>query len=568
MEVKIVVLGDGGVGKSSLIIQYIQNVFLEEEEEYDATIEDDYRKQIEVEGLTMVLDILDTGQEEFAAMRDHYMRIGQAFVLMYSITNRGSFEEINRWREQILRVKDCEVPIVLVGNKIDLENQREVSTQEGQEIANLYGISFFETSARTRINVDEAFYEAAKLNIYENFSSRISYLERKRKNLNMWNIFEKKKIEKQLKTLHYEKDLYIVKQKKFLLEKELESSPSLPSSPTFKIRDSSFIQDFKNLINQKESSDQIIEIESIPYYVHKLILKIRCPELSSLLGNEKNISLPNISYSAFNLLMEYIYTGSLPKESKLQIAFNELVKLSKRFQLDLLSNLCLTPANEKLQRKAKEQFEKDIKSLYKNPSHCDITFKILPPLSEEKQEGKCFKVHKLILIARSSWFCSCLSNQWKESTEQIIIMKEMDNESFRGLMEYLYNDKISIEKYSPDTLVQLIRISDELDLVRLKELCESLLSQFLDIETILPLYEHCILYGANQLKERCIYFMSQPESFNSLKEQEQFKSIEPSIQTKIQKDNEYIINLLGKRNSLLNSIQECDQTLQKLKLKN
>lgn len=78
-----------------------------------------------------MLDVLDTaGQEEYSAMREQYMRTGEGFLLVYSITSRQSFEEIMTFQQQILRVKDKDYfPIILVGNKCDLESEREVSTQ-------------------------------------------------------------------------------------------------------------------------------------------------------------------------------------------------------------------------------------------------------------------------------------------------------------------------------------------------------------------------------------------------------------------------------------------------------
>jgi GTPase KRas protein len=101
MEYKLVVVGGGGVGKSALTIQLIQNHFLDE---YDPTIEDSYRKQVVVDAETCLLDILDTaGQEEYSAMRDQYMRTGQGFLLVYSITSRSSFDEVNNFKDQILR---------------------------------------------------------------------------------------------------------------------------------------------------------------------------------------------------------------------------------------------------------------------------------------------------------------------------------------------------------------------------------------------------------------------------------------------------------------------------------
>lgn len=150
------VVGAGGVGKSALTIQLIQNHFVDE---YDPTIEDSYRKQVVIDGETCLLDILDTaGQEEYSAMRDQYMRTGEGFLCVFAVNNRRSFEEINSFRQQIKRVKDAdEVPMVLVGNKCDLP-QRTVQTMDANELAASYGIPYMETSAKTRQGVEDAFY--------------------------------------------------------------------------------------------------------------------------------------------------------------------------------------------------------------------------------------------------------------------------------------------------------------------------------------------------------------------------------------------------------------------------
>ncbi|KAJ7056571.1 ras family-domain-containing protein [Mycena amicta] len=152
-EYKLVVVGGGGVGKSALTIQFIQEHFVDE---YDPTIEDSYRKQCVIDDEVALLDVLDTaGQEEYGAMREQYMRTGEGFLLVYSITSRDSFEEISTYHQQILRVKDVDsFPVVVVANKCDLEYERQV---EGRDLAKHFGCRFIETSAKQRINVDEAF---------------------------------------------------------------------------------------------------------------------------------------------------------------------------------------------------------------------------------------------------------------------------------------------------------------------------------------------------------------------------------------------------------------------------
>ncbi|KAI1300407.1 Ras GTPase [Mortierella claussenii] len=160
-EYKLVVVGGGGVGKSALTIQFIQSHFVDE---YDPTIEDSYRKQCVIDDEVALLDVLDTaGQEEYSAMREQYMRTGEGFLLVYSITSRNSFEEISTFHQQILRVKDKDFfPIILVANKCDLEQERQVSTHEGRELAKLFGSRLIETSAKQRINVDESFFNLVR----------------------------------------------------------------------------------------------------------------------------------------------------------------------------------------------------------------------------------------------------------------------------------------------------------------------------------------------------------------------------------------------------------------------
>jgi len=158
---KLVVLGSGGVGKSALTIQFVQSLFVEE---YDPTFEDSYMKQCVVDGEMSTLDMLDTaGQDAYSAMRDQHMRTGEGFLLVYSITSRHSFDEISTFHQQILRVKgNNSFPIIIVANKCDLEDDRQISTQEGKDLAKNLGCTYVETSAKGRVNVDETFYELAR----------------------------------------------------------------------------------------------------------------------------------------------------------------------------------------------------------------------------------------------------------------------------------------------------------------------------------------------------------------------------------------------------------------------
>ncbi|XP_078481733.1 ras-related protein R-Ras2 [Ciona intestinalis] len=159
---RLVVVGGGGVGKSALTIQFIQSYFVTD---YDPTIEDSYRKQCVIDGRVGNLDILDTaGQEEFSAMREQYMRSGEGFLLVFSVADKLSFNEIHNFHRQILRVKDRdEFPMILVGNKCDLETPpRCVTTSEAKAMAKEFGVPYIETSAMLKINVDQAFYDLVR----------------------------------------------------------------------------------------------------------------------------------------------------------------------------------------------------------------------------------------------------------------------------------------------------------------------------------------------------------------------------------------------------------------------
>jgi len=156
-EYRITVVGAGAVGKSALTVRFIAGNFVEK---YDPTIEDSYRKQCEVDGVAVAMDIMDTaGQEEYSALRDQYVKGGEGFMVVYSITSKQSFDALTKIRLNITRMKGAnDFPIVIIGNKKDLTEERQVPTDEGKSLADKLGFSFLETSAKTNDNVNEAFY--------------------------------------------------------------------------------------------------------------------------------------------------------------------------------------------------------------------------------------------------------------------------------------------------------------------------------------------------------------------------------------------------------------------------
>ncbi|XP_043396495.1 ras-related protein Ral-A isoform X1 [Chelonia mydas] len=151
---KVIMVGSGGVGKSALTLQFMYDEFVED---YEPTKADSYRKKVVLDGEEVQIDILDTaGQEDYAAIRDNYFRSGEGFLCVFSITELESFAATADFREQILRVKEDEnVPFLLVGNKSDLEDKRQVSVEEAKNRADQWNVNYVETSAKTRANVDK-----------------------------------------------------------------------------------------------------------------------------------------------------------------------------------------------------------------------------------------------------------------------------------------------------------------------------------------------------------------------------------------------------------------------------
>jgi GTPase KRas protein len=152
---RVAVLGDGGVGKTALAVQFTLNCFVET---YDPTIEDAYRKQLIVDNRMCFVEVIDTaGQEEYATLRDQWVREGQGFILVYSIASRSTFDRLDIFRQSMRRVKRGDPIFMLVGNKCDKTYEREVSKEEGAALARQFGCEFIETSAKTAQNVERLF---------------------------------------------------------------------------------------------------------------------------------------------------------------------------------------------------------------------------------------------------------------------------------------------------------------------------------------------------------------------------------------------------------------------------
>ena len=156
IPLKIAVLGQSMVGKSAITFRFIKNKF---PTQHDTTIEDAYSVPAKVDGIQCNLEILDTaGQDDYQTMLDTWISSVDGFILVYSIDNKKSFESIQSRYERILRIKNTKTfAIIIVGNKCDLEDNRQVNREEAENYSNEKKIYFLETSALKMINIKEVF---------------------------------------------------------------------------------------------------------------------------------------------------------------------------------------------------------------------------------------------------------------------------------------------------------------------------------------------------------------------------------------------------------------------------
>eukprot|EP00747_Dinoflagellata_sp_TGD_P189536 gnl/TRDRNA2_/TRDRNA2_49962_c0_seq1.p1 gnl/TRDRNA2_/TRDRNA2_49962_c0~~gnl/TRDRNA2_/TRDRNA2_49962_c0_seq1.p1 ORF type:complete len:220 (-),score=33.05 gnl/TRDRNA2_/TRDRNA2_49962_c0_seq1:211-870(-) len=171
---KLFLLGDSAVGKSSLLLRFCERTF---DTNFVLTIGVDFKsKRVERNGMKTNVQIWDTaGHERFRTITPAYYRSAHGVAIAYDISDRSTFTHVEFWMEQLAKHGNLAVQKILVGNKCDLEEVREVSREEGKALAARYGVAFFETSAKTGEAVDEAILNLADLVVEqrsESFPSR------------------------------------------------------------------------------------------------------------------------------------------------------------------------------------------------------------------------------------------------------------------------------------------------------------------------------------------------------------------------------------------------------------
>ena len=162
---KIIIIGDTCVGKSNILTRYLKNEFKENSK---STVGVELgSKFLKVNGIGAKVQIWDTaGQERYRSITSSYYKGSHGCFIVYDITSETSFDNVEKWYEQAQKEASKDISVILVGNKCDLENERKVPKEKGEEKAKSFKCPFFETSALSKVNINEIFNEMVN-NIYE-----------------------------------------------------------------------------------------------------------------------------------------------------------------------------------------------------------------------------------------------------------------------------------------------------------------------------------------------------------------------------------------------------------------
>ncbi|XP_033223152.1 ras-related protein Rab-21 [Belonocnema kinseyi] len=163
-DFKVVLLGEGCVGKTSVALRYVEDKFNDKHISTVPTIQASYlKKKLNISGKRVNLAIWDTaGQEKFHSLGPIYYRMSNGAILVYDITDKASFQKVKNWVKELKKMLGSDICLAIAGNKVDLEKERNVSIEEAEEYANQVGASHFSTSAKLNQNIEEMFFDLTK----------------------------------------------------------------------------------------------------------------------------------------------------------------------------------------------------------------------------------------------------------------------------------------------------------------------------------------------------------------------------------------------------------------------
>lgn len=168
---KVVLLGEGCVGKTSLVLRYVEDKF---NTKHISTLQASFlNKKINIDGKTVRMALWDTaGQEKFHALGPIYYRSSNGAILVYDITDEDSFQKVKKWIKELKKMLGADIVLVIVGNKIDLSKDRHVDPEMAESYADSVGATHYETSAKNNIGVEEVFIGLTKQMVAVNDAKR------------------------------------------------------------------------------------------------------------------------------------------------------------------------------------------------------------------------------------------------------------------------------------------------------------------------------------------------------------------------------------------------------------
>lgn len=588
-HLKLLVVGDGAVGKSCLLIAYTTNAF---PSEYVPTVFDNYSANLTVDGNVYNVGLWDTaGQEDYDRLRPLSYPQTDVFLICYAVDNHASFNNVKeKWIHELQHY--CpDVPIMLVGCKTDLRSRDDPETKrrcvtfdEGMRLAKEINASYVETSALLQEGLKDCFDQAIRLAMCD----RRNHTGRKMKGVAFSFSFMGKK-----------------KQRKLVSNLLPPVMPPAGKAPWMEIESSRFADDWYKTMQDPKFYDVTFVVEGChKLHAHRIVLcaassffwKVvssgsntgACQQdalnqidgfdredlnsgkiqgVCSVHDSEEGLVVElsaDIKAKTFVRVLEFLYTGvpRIPEDTEEEL-ISDLRRVANIFQMSYLATVCdnivreedfLNPSigtylNDETGRKMKQMY-------FNKKSHSDVVFLV---------DGQKVYAHKIILSTRSDVMAAMFSGNFMESTKgQIneIPISTTSLENFLALLEYLYTDHAPLEE--SNDLVGILTLADENCQSRLVNLCELYISKEVDracrdrIERaeidVIGLLNMANMFNAKQLTTFCLHFIS--TNYDAFSRRKEFTALESG-------DRKYVEENRWPPVSYLKEVEEFEKELAK-----